>query len=373
MIRNKFISNKFPIILFSGLILILGGVFGWNALKAHFIKAFFASYTPPPEAVNTANVEKISWQPYLEAVGNMSALNGVDLSPEVSGQIKAIYFKSGETVSAGIPLIQLDDASERAQLANVNAQLQLAKVNLERSLKLFKQRATTQSALDDAHAKVKQLQANLEDFTSSISKKLIKAPFSGKIGIKQVNVGQFVNAGQVVASLQASKALYVKFSLPQQEIQKISPHQKVKITSDASSSEEFIGYVTAIDSKVNEITRTIEIQAAVDNSLGKLYPGMFVNVKVLLPAQLNTIAVPQTAVNFSLYGESVFIVQPDVKKNKDGRDTAKVKQVLVKTGDKQENLVVIQEGLKPEDIIVTSGVSKLKNDTTILINNSNPI
>ncbi len=355
------------------LLVVFGGVFGFYFLKQHFIAKYFETYSPPPPAVSTVIAKAVVWQPLLTAVGDMSAINGVEISPEVPGQVKAIFFESGKLVKKGDPLIQLDEASERAQLADVQAQLQLAETNLTRTKKLFSEKVTTQSAMDDANTKVKQLKANRENILSAISKKLIKAPFDGKIGINQINLGQIVNAGQVCASLQAPHALYSKFSLAQKDIPKVFLKQIVKVTTDAYPGLSFDGFVSAIDSRVDDNTRTIELQATVDNSQDKLYPGMFVTLNLYLPSLSGTITVPQSAITYTLYGQSAFVASLTGKKDEHGQDLATVKRVFVRTGDVQDNIVVVNEGLKEGDLVVNSGQSKLEDGMTISINNSNPL
>ena len=356
-----------------GLIVVFGGIFGFYFLKQYGMHKYFSTFVPPPQTVSTVQAKNVLWQPYLTAVGTMSAINGVDISPEVSGQVKNIYFESGKMVKKNDPLIQLEDFSERAQLADVQAQLQLAEKNLERTKKLFSENVSTKSALDEATSKYKQLKANYENISSSISKKLVRAPFDGKIGIKQINVGQVVAAGQMCASLQAIHALYSKFSLPQQDIPKVFLKQVVKVSTDSYPDELFDGVISAIDSKVDDNTRTIEIQATVDNASGKLYPGMFVTLQLLLPSIPNTTVIPQTAITSTLYGDSAFIVSFTGKKDSNNQDLATVKRVFVRTGDKQENNVVILEGIKGDDIVVNSGQSKLENGASITINNSIPL
>lgn len=356
-----------------GLVVVFGGIFGWYALKQQFINHFFSTFTPPPQTVSTVVAANVTWQPYLVAVGSIGATNGVDISPEVPGQIKSIFFTSGQFVKKDAPLVQLDDSSEKAQLADVHAQLDLAKTNLSRTKNLYAQQATTKSALDDANAKVKQLQANFDNISSSISKKLIRAPFDGKIGISLIDLGQFINAGQICTSLQAVNAYNVKFFLPQQDFKNITLKQAVKISSDAYPNEVFDGYVTAVDSKIDENTRTIKVEAIVNNSSGKLIPGLFVNVKLILPDEPNTTTVPQTAVASTLYGDSAFIVTLNGKKDEKNLELGTVKRVFVHTGDKQENTVVILEGIKPGDIVVNSGQLKLDDGTAIVVNNSIPL
>ena len=365
--------KKSMILTIIGLIVVFGGVFGWYTLKQHFIAQFFAHFTPPPQVISTANATSVTWQPYITSVGSIGATNSVDISSEVPGQIKSVFFKNGQNVKKDDPLIQLDDRAERAQRADIQAQLQLAESNLERTKNLFLEKVSTQSALDDATSKAKQLKANLENINSSISKKLIRAPFDGKIGISQIDLGQYVSAGLVCASLQALNTYNVKFSLPQQDIKNVALKQKVTVSTDAYPNEFFDGYITAIDSKVDDNTRTIEIEATVDNSNNKLYPGMFVSLKLFLPTLPNTIILPQTAVTYTLYGDSVFVVSLTGKKDAKNQDLGTVKRTFVKTDDKQENNVVISEGIKAGDIVVNSGQSKLEDGTSVSVNNTNPL
>lgn len=356
-----------------GLFVLFGGIFGFNALKSYFIHKFFAHFELPPQTVSTLTTRYEDWVPRFFAVGTLSAVDGVDISSEVPGKVTRILFASGQFVKQGDPLIQLDDTTEKALLADAQAQLQLAEINLNRTKSLFSQNASTQSALDDASSKVKQLRANYENISSTISKKLIRTPFDGRIGLKQVNVGQFLRDGQVFVSLQATKALYARFALSQRFLSQVSLKQRVKVTADAYPNETFEGFVSAVDSKVDDNTRTIEVQATIDNAKGHLYPGMSVSVELLMPARTETIVLPQTAVIFTLYGDSVYLVTPGESKTKDGQTIGRVKRVLVKVGDQQDNRVVILDGIKHGDIVVDSGQSKLDDGAKVIINNTNPL
>lgn len=357
-------------ITITALVLVFGAIFGWYGLRQYFMKKFFSTFEPPPVVVSVAKAKLDNWQPYLNSVGSLSSINGVDISAETSGQVKAIYFDSGKFVKQGEPLVQLDDSSEQAQLKDISAQLQLAQVNDKRIKQLFSQGAASQSSVDDSASKVKQLQANYENARSMIAKKLIRAPFSGKIGIKQVNIGQYIQAGFACASLQTSNALYAQITLPQQDTNKIAIHQEVLINVDAYPNLVFKGKINAIDSKVDEATRTIHAQATIDNSENKLLPGMFTSVKVALPIIPNSIILPQTAITYTLYGDSAFIVTLLDKKTDKGDPLGTVKRVFVKTGEKRDNSVVILEGIKEGDLVVSSGQLKLVDGSKIAINNS---
>ena len=352
------------------LLVVFGGIFGWYGVRQYFMKKYFATFVPPPQVVSVATAKAENWQPYLYSVGSLSAINGVDISAETSGQVKAIYFDSGKFVNQGEPLVQLDDSSEQAQLKDISAQLHLAQVNDKRIQQLFSQGATSQSSVDDSTSKVKQLLANLDNAKSLIAKKLIRAPFSGKIGIKQVNIGQYISAGYACASLQTANALYAQITLPQQDTNKVGLNQEVIITADAYPNLNFKGKITAIDSKVDETTRTIQAQATIDNSDNKLLPGMFTSVKVALPIIPNSIVLPQTAITYTLYGDSAFIVTLNDKKSDKGESLGTVKRVFVRTGEKRDNSVVILEGIKAGDLVVSSGQLKLVDGATIAINNS---
>jgi membrane fusion protein (multidrug efflux system) len=353
-----------------GLIIVFGAIFGWYGVRQYFMKKYFASFVPPPIAVSVVTAKETNWQPYLYSVGSLSAINGVDISAETSGQVKAIYFNSGKSVKQGEPLIQLDDSTEQAQLKDISAQLNLAQLNDKRIKQLFSQGAASQSSVDDSSSKVRQLLANIDNARSLISKKLIRAPFSGKIGIKQVNIGQYISAGFACASLQTSNALYAEITLPQQDTNKIALNQNIILIVDAYPNLSFNGKITAIDSKVDETTRTIQAQATIENVDNKLLPGMFASVKVALPIIPNSIVLPQTAITYTLYGDSAFIATLDEKKSEKGETTGTVKRVFVRTGEKRENSVVILEGIKTGDVVVSSGQLKLTDGVKIVINNS---
>ncbi|RDB36413.1 MAG: efflux RND transporter periplasmic adaptor subunit [Spirobacillus cienkowskii] len=350
--------------------IILALVFIGYVAKRIFISHILSNLTPPSQVVSAAEAKFENWQPYLYSVGTLSAINGVDISAETAGHVRAIYFNSGKFVKQGEPLIQLDDSSEQAQLKDISAQLHLAQVNDKRIKQLYQQGAASQSNVDDSNTKVKQLLANYENARSLIAKKLIRAPFSGKIGIKQVNIGQYIAAGFACASLQTANALYAQFTLPQQDATKIKVNQEAILTVDAYPGQIFTGKITAIDSKIDVATRTIQAQATIENLENKLLPGMFVSIKVLLPIIPNSIVLPETAITYSLYGDSAFKVTLDKEKTKDGELQGTVKRVFVKSGEKRDNKVVILEGINVSDLVVSSGQLKLFDGSKIIINNS---
>lgn len=372
-------SNKKPwIIAIVILGVIFGGVFTFDLVRSIILKRVFANFSFPPSVVSTITVKRQDWQPLLPAVGEISAYKGINISSEVPGSVKEIYFESGQEVKAGQKLIQLDDNAEVAQLKSVEAQLKNAELNLERYERLLAQKAVAQGAYDDASALVKQLRANYENLLAIKEKKLIRAPFEGQVGIAQVKLGQFINAGQTCVSLQTVNALYVTFAVSQKDYSAIKLYQPVEVKVDAYPNQIFKGKITAFDSKFSEDARTIEVQAALDKNQNNLVPGMFVDVNVLLPIQRNQIVVPQTALSYTLYGESAYVVTLETEekegqqvqvKDKHGFPVGIVKKVFVKTADKRGNLAVVTEGLEAGDVIVDAGQSKIDNGSRVAINN----
>ncbi|AIT63233.1 efflux RND transporter periplasmic adaptor subunit [Coxiella burnetii] len=355
-------------IVVSSLIFILALVMAFDALRAYLIKKGVQEFVPPPVTISTTKALSESWQPVLTAVGSLSAIQGVNISPEVSGRVIAIRFTSGQLVKSGESLIQLDDSSDVQDLKNNQAALNLARVDFERKAALYKTGAIARSDYDQALAQLQQTEAQVNKSLVAISKKNIRAPFSGKIGIRQVNLGQYVNPGDALVSLQSLDPLYVNFSLPEQFLKDLSLNQKLSITVDSYPEEKFEGKITALDSLVTEATRNINVQGTIPNGDYRLYPGTFANVTVYLPEKKAVVTVPQTAVTYSLYGDTVFVVEPG--KNKKGQAALVARQRLVEIGDMKNNKVFIKKGVKAGEEVVTSGQNKLHEGTTVKIDNS---
>lgn len=370
-------NKKKPwVITITILVIIFGGVFGFDLVRAMIMKKIFTNFKTPAQVVSAYVVKAQDWQPILPAVGEIQAYSGVDISPEMPGRVREIYFTPGQTVNAGDKLIQLDDSSESAQLKSVEAQLKNAELNLKRNENLLAQKAISQGAYDNAFAAYKEIKANYQNLAALKNKKLLKAPFSGKIGIAQVKVGQFVGVGQVCVSLQTIEALYISFAVSQKDFSHLSINQPVEVRVDSYPHQVFTGHISALDSEFNADTRTIDVQAALDPSNISLLPGMFADVNVLLPVEHNALVVPQTAITYTLYGESALVVTFDTEQ-KDGKTTTStdkngyqlgnVKRVFVKTGDKRDNFVVITEGLKNSDVVVDAGQSKIDDGSAVAI------
>jgi len=351
------------------LLIIFGGTFAWYGVRVFFTKRFFANFQQPPVAVSTTTAIKKTWSPELKAVGTLKALNGVSVNSEVDGQVVQIFFKSGQIVKKGAPLVQLDDEVDQQTLNDNVAQLRLNNLTYERQVKLLQRNSTSKSAVDNARAKMLQAKAGVKTAQVMIQKKNIKAPFAGKLGIRLVNVGQYVKPGESMVSLQSLTPLFVDFSIPEQNMKDIRPGQEVKIFTDAYKGEAFIGQVKATDSEVDINTRSISVRAEIPNKDKRLYPGLFADVRVILPAKKDVITVPQTAITYSLYGDSVYIVSKS-KDKKTGKPDLIAVQKFVTLGPRKDTEVAIKKGIKEGDIVVSSGQLKLHTGSRVIINNA---
>jgi membrane fusion protein, multidrug efflux system len=351
--------------------IIFGIIFGIYGAKKLLFMYFMSHYEMPAVTISATTAKTKTWQSYLSAIGTLTAINGTDISSEAAGIITEIHFASGQFVNQGDVLIILDTEIEQAQLKNDQAKMKLAKINYERNQTLLKKNALSQSAFDTSLAELEEAQANLQVTQAKIKQKTIVAPFSGKIGIRQVSVGDYVAPGNAMVSLQSLDPLYVQFNLPEQNLPLLYLQQPIDISiySNGKGSKVFHGVLTAINSKIEQATRNILVQATIPNKDLHLYPGMFAQVKVWLKAQNNIITLPQTAISYSLHGDSVFIINSD-KKDKAGNPLFYVTRQYVKVGERRGDEVAILEGIKAGDQVVTSGQLKLQNNTHVVIDNT---
>jgi len=350
------------------LVVVFGGLFGWNILRGYFMKRYFASMTPPPSAVSTTEAKQVNWQSYISSVGSLGASDGVELTPETSGILIAMPFESGQMVKKGDLLAKIDDAIEQADLANNTAALSLAKINFNRTKDLYAKKAVSKSELDIAESKLAQANAAVAKCKALIAQKNILAPFDGKIGIKLVDTYQFVSAGTPLVTLQNVNPMTVKFYLPEQEIPQISLGQSIHIKVDTHPKRVFTGKITAIDAKVDKNSHNILVQATLPNDDKQLIPGLFANVDVLLPEKQQVLVVPETALDFSLFGDSVYVVEKT--QAKDDKPVFTAKRRFVVTGERQAGKILITKGLKAGELVVTSGQIKLTDGASVFINNS---
>lgn len=348
---------------------LLGIVFGIHALEKMIMGKMMAKFMPKTVTISAAKAKSETWTPTISAVGSLVAVNGVEVSPEQAGMITEILFKSGEMVTADQPLIKLDDSTDQQDLKNLEAQLALAQLKYDQQSSLFKSKSTSEINLDEARARLQQAKASTDKAQVIINQKTIKAPFAGKIGIRKANLGQYVSPGNSLVTLQSMNPLYVQFSLPEQNLKHLSVGQPLELRIDNFPGEIFKGKINALDAEVNPQTRNILVEGLLPNDHLKLYPGMFANVNVLLPTQKNVVTVPETAVTFSLFGDSIFVIK-EKGKDEEGKPILKAEERYVSTGDRKNDRIAIQKNLKPGETVVTSGQLKLTDDTAVTINNS---
>ncbi|HRD67038.1 MAG TPA: efflux RND transporter periplasmic adaptor subunit [Candidatus Competibacter sp.] len=357
------------IVLTLVLILILvGALAGIKGLQFKTMFAQGANFVPPPETVTTAEVKQDTWQPTLTAVGSVAAVQGVVLSAEMSGAVKNIAFESGATVRAGDLLVELDSSVEQAQLRSAMASADLARLNLERARELREKKMVSQADLDSAEAQAKQANAQIDNIRAVIAKKIIRAPFAGRTGIRQVNLGQFLDNGAAIVTLQSLDPVYVDFSLPQQDLAQLGVGMAVRVTTDAFPDQRFEGKLTAINPEVDAVTRSVRLQATLANPAGKLRPGMYVNVAAVLPQTERVLMIPATAVLYAPYGDSVFVVE-DKKDEKTGATGKVLNQKFVRLGKTRGDFVVVTSGLEAAQTVVTTGVFKLRNGMSVVVDN----
>jgi membrane fusion protein (multidrug efflux system) len=322
----------------------------------------------PVEAVTTAKALQQTWNPTLYSVGTLTAENGVTLSAEVAGTVARIDFESGAKVAAGTLLAQFDVSVEEAQLRAAEATAELARLSAERVRELRSRDTLAQSELDAAEAQLKQAVANVDQIRASIEKKTFRAPFAGTLGIRKVNVGQYVNAGQAIVDLQTLDPIHVDFALPQQRVVDLSVGQTVEVTTDGVSGLKFAGKITALDPMVDPATRNLRVRATLANEGARLRPGMFANVEVQLPAGEPVVVVPASAILYAPYGDSVFVVER--KKNAKGEEETTVRQQTVRLGLTRGDFVVVTSGVNAGEEVVSTAAFKLRNGATVRINNS---
>ena len=328
-----------------------------------------AAFQPPPEAVTTIVAKQLKWPDTLNAIGTIAAVQGVTVSADLPGIVERIDFESGASVHAGDILVQLDSKQEQAQLAAVESDRDLARLNFERLKDLVQEGAISRADYDRAAAEQRQTEAKVGEVRAAIERKTIRAPFSGILGIRQVNLGQYLSAGDAVVPLQSLDPIYVNFSVPQQDAERTPVGRNVRITTADSTDLEFAGQVTAINSVVDEVTRNVQVQATLANPQNKLRPGMFVQTEVDLGMSHPIVPVPASAVNYAPYGDSVFVVA-DLQDQK-GQTYRGVRQQVVKLGPSRGDQISIVSGVKSGEEVVTSGVFKLRNGAAVLVNNKN--
>jgi membrane fusion protein (multidrug efflux system) len=351
------------------LIVVLAVVGTLGLVKYRQIRAAIeqGGYTPPPEAVTTVVVQESMWEGTMHAIGTARAVQGVTVSADLPGLVAEIAFESGRHVRAGQVLVRQDTSQERAQLAAAEARRDLAQLNLKRVGELREKDAASQADLDRVAAEAKQADAAVAELEAIVQRKTIRAPFTGLLGLRQVNLGQYLAGGDPVVPLQALAPIYVNFSLPQQDAAQLVPGVEVRVVNEHGSDVVATGSISAVNSIIDASTRNVEAQATFANKDGKLRPGMFVEIEIMTRSNSTVVAVPASAISFAPYGDSVFIVEE--MKGPDGKPYKGVRQQFVKLGASRGDQVAILSGLTAGQEVVTSGVFKLRTGASVQVNN----
>jgi membrane fusion protein (multidrug efflux system) len=352
------------------LVVVVGGIVGFNLFRDRMIAGFFAGMEPPPVTVSVTEAEPITWTPGIEAIGTASALRGVDLGVEAGGIVERIDFRANDDVEEGELLVQIDDRMERADVEAAQAQLELSREQLARAESLRERGVTSVSELDVARANATAAEASLVRLTAVMEQKALTAPFAGIIGIPQVDVGQYVQPGTVYATLQDVDTLRVDFSIPEQQIRLIEVGMPLTASTEVDGSTA-TGEIIAIEPRIDPNSRLVLVRGEIDVEEGTVSPGQFLRVRVVLPTEDGVIALPQTVLSSTLFGDSVFVVRTEGE-GEEAKQT--VEQVFVKAGRRSQGMVEIAEGLKPGDQVVTAGQNRLTGGARVTIDNSvNPL
>ena len=380
---SKRIFSKRMVIMLIILAVVFGLIFGFKAFMSKMMNDFFDNMPQPAAAVSTYEARQDNWASILEAVGTVNAVNGVNVTAQVPGEVEAIEFESGDSVKKGDVLIRLEAAADRAQLNALEATAGLARQEYDRYQRLFKQGSISRSELDNRHAQRDQAVAQAQAQREQLNYKTVRAPFDGVLGIRQVDLGQFLQAGTPVVSLNQLQPIFVDFALPEQELSRIEKGLKVRVTLDAYTDQQFEGEISAIEPGVSEATRNVSVQARFENEDNKLRPGMFASVDIQLPQSEDVVVIPRTAISYAPYGNAVFVLKDapqkgesdeneesdaDSDKKAEGADKI-VKKRFVKLGRRRGDLVAVIDGLKPGEVVATSGLLKLRNDAAVTIEN----
>jgi membrane fusion protein (multidrug efflux system) len=361
--------TKRMVIMLVTVAIVFGGIFGFQAFKAAMIKKFMSSMSQPPQTVSATKAAASPWQPSIEAVGSLRAVNGADLSLEVSGVVDSLSFNSGDDVAQGAPLLKLRSEDDQAKLESLQATAELNQITYYRDQKQFKLQAVSQATIDTDAANLKNAKAQVAQQQAILDKKFLRAPFAGHIGIRAVDLGQYLGAGTVIVTLQALDPIFLDFFVPQQSVAQVRLGQSVAVKVDAYKDQTFAGEITAINPRVDTSTRNVQVRATLKNADRKLLPGMYATVDIATGGPQNYITLPQTAITFSPYGDTVYIVD-----SKDGDAGGKpqliARQSFVTTGATRGDQIAVLKGINDGDMVVTAGQIKLHNGSTVLIDNS---
>ncbi|MTJ80282.1 MAG: efflux RND transporter periplasmic adaptor subunit [Telmatospirillum sp.] len=349
--------------------LVLGGIFGFDSFRGQMIKKYMASMGGQPQTVAAAKAELHDWQPHLDAVGSLRAVKGADLALEAAGIVDSISFSSGDAVQAGSVLLRLRADDDVARLKALEATAELAEITFNRDQKQLEARAISQAIVDADAANLKNARAQVAQQRAVVEKKILKAPFSGRLGIRAIDLGQYINAGTTVVTLQSLDPIFVDFTLPQQTLSQLAVGQPVSVAIDTFAGQAFAGKIAAINPKVDTGTRNVQVRATLANPDHKLLPGMYAKVSVDTGTAQRLVTLPQTAITFSPYGDTAYLVETQGQDEK-GQPKLIAHQTFITTGARRGDQVAVEAGIKDGDMVVIAGQLKLRNGSPIVIDNS---
>ncbi len=355
--------KKRMILMLAAMALLFGGIFGFKAVGNYFMNQFFDTMSEPAATVTATEVSEDNWTPALRAVGTFLARNGAELTTEAAGIVSGIHFESGTAVEAGQRLVSLDTEADEAELERLAAAAELAVLERERASRLFRDNSISESEVERRASEAAQARAAVRVQEARIRQKTLRSPFDGIAGIRKVNLGQYVSPGTPMVAVESLDPLYLNFTLPEQRLTEVRTGQKVEARVDAFPGETFTGEVTALEPGVRESTRTFDIQATFANPEGRLRPGMFARIDLTTGEPSAVRVIPQTAVQFNPYGNSVFVIAED----DDDAGRLRARQRFVRTGERRGDLVTVVEGLEAGERVATSGLLKLRNNAPVEI------
>ena len=361
--------TKRMVIMLATVAVVFGGVFGFQMFKAAMIKKFMSQMAQPPQTVTAGKASFSAWQPKIGAVGTLRAVKGADLSLEVAGVVGQIAFSSGDDVEAGVLLLKLRSDDDLAKLQSLQATAELNEITFERDQKQLKLQAVSQATIDTDAANLKNAKAQVAQQQAILDKKTLRAPFAGHLGIRAVDLGQYLGAGTVIVTLQALDPIFMDFFVPQQAVDQVKIGEQIAVKVDAYKDQTFAGEISAINPKVDASSRNVQVRATLKNADHRLLPGMYATVEIPIGAPENLITLPQTAISFSPYGDTVYIVD-DKGAGADGKPQLVARQSFITTGATRGDQVAVLKGIGEGDLIVTSGQLKLHNGSSVLIDNT---
>jgi membrane fusion protein, multidrug efflux system len=360
---------KRMVIMLVAVAIVFGGIFGFQLFKAAMIKKFITALGNPPQTVSVTRAGYSEWQPRIEAIGSLRAVKGADLSLEVSGVVESILFNSGDDVEEGAQLLKLRTADDIARLDSLQAMAALNEITSERDQKQFKMQAVSQATLDTDAANLRNARAQVVQQQAIIDKKILRAPFSGHLGIRAVDLGQYLGPGTVIVTLQALDPIFVDFFVPQQAVDQVHLEQTIGVHVDAFKDETFTGKISAINPKVDTGSRNVQVRATLKNADHKLLPGMYATVEIAIGSPQNYITLPQTAITYNPYGDTVYVVD-NKGADAEGKPQLIARQTFVTLGSTRGDQIAVLKGVENGDSVVSAGQIKLHNGSVVLIDNS---